>query len=194
MTDYLAGQKITVNPVVVPASHKIDPVAISESENDPVVPVDAETPVFFLEGLKFFGFKRWMEGILAKELLSALSFPLNGKRELTVAPKELFSVKNLRHLPRNSRRLCRRLLLWSAISFSERETLSRKLELNSPRLAAKRSSLSASILTMMRLDFGFLSTVIVAIAPILSVGMKKSIHLARINPPLHRGPRQPIDP
>jgi hypothetical protein len=37
--------------------------------------------------------------------------------------------------------------------------------------------LSASISTMMRLDFGFLSTVIVAIAFILSVGMKKSIYL-----------------
>jgi len=156
----------------------MDPIAVSESENDPVVPVDAETPILFLEGLKFFSFKGWMEGILAKELLSAFRFPLNGKQKLTVAPKELFSVKNLGHLPRNSRRLCRRLLLWSAVSFSERETLFRKLELNSPRLAAKRSSLSASISTTTRLDFAFLSTVIVAIAPILSMRMKKSIHLA----------------
>jgi hypothetical protein len=37
--------------------------------------------------------------------------------------------------------------------------------------------LSASISTTTRLDFAFLSTVIVAIAPILSMRMKKSIHL-----------------
>jgi len=54
--------------------------------------------------------------------------------------------------------------------------LSRKLELNSPGLAAKRSSLPASISTMMRLEFGFLSTAMVAIAFILSVGIRRSIY------------------
>jgi len=161
----------------VAAGYKISLVGFSESENNPVVPVYAKAPIFFLKRLKFFRFKRWMERILAKEFFAALGFPLNGEWELAVAPKEFFSVINFGHRRRSSRRSRRRLVLPSAISFSEREMLSRKLELNSPRLAAKRSSLSASISTMMRLDFGFLITVIVAIGFILSVGMKKSTHL-----------------
>ena len=52
--------------------------------------------------------------------------------------------------------------------FEERERLSRKLGLKRPRLAARRSSLSASISTMIRLGFGFLSTVMVAITYIIA--------------------------
>jgi hypothetical protein len=162
--------------VMVAAGYKISLMAFSESKNNPVVPVYAKAPIFFLKRLKFFRFKRWMERILAKEFFAALGFPLNGEWELAVAPKEFFGVINFGHLRRSSRRLRRRLVLPSAISFSERDMLSRKLELNNPRLAAKRSSLSASISTMMRFDFGFLSTVMVAITFIVSVGIRKSIY------------------
>jgi len=162
---------------MVAAGNKINLVDFSESENNPVASVHAKAPIFSLKRLKFFRFKRWMERILPKELFPTLGFPLNGEWKFAVAPKEFFRVINLGHLRRSSRRLRRRLVFPSAISFSELEMLSTRLELNSPRLAAKRSSLSASISTMMRLDFGFLSTVIVAIAFILSVGMKKSIYL-----------------
>ena len=162
--------------MVVAAGYKISLVGFSESENNPVVPVYAKAPIFFLKRLKFFRFKRWMERILAKEFFAALGFPLNGEWELAVAPKEFFSVINFGHRRRSSRRSRRRLVLPSAISFSERDMLSRKLELNSARLAAKRSSLSASISTKMRLDFGLLSTVMVAISFILPARLKESIY------------------
>jgi len=158
----------------------------SESENNAVVPVYAKAPIFLLKRLKFFLFRRWMERILAKEFFAALGFPLNGEWELAVAPKEFFSVINFGHRRRSSRRSRRRLVLRSAISLSEREMLPSKLELNNPRLAAKRSSLSASISTMMSLDFGFLSSVMVATTFILSVGIRKSIWLdpCRFHEPL----------
>lgn len=84
-----------------------------------------------------------MKRILSKYRLTSFRLFLQLRRQDTIPFFKFGSIKNLGHTHRRSFRLCRRLVLPSAISFSARSMLATNCEVKNPRPAAKRSNRSA---------------------------------------------------
>lgn len=71
MSDY-----VLVNPAVMTAGKKDDGIRIGESEDNAIVRINTETPVFFFLWFELFGAECWMERILTEEFLPPLGFVL----------------------------------------------------------------------------------------------------------------------